>query len=66
MENASPAPQPTLPPQPNAPPRSDASAADAAMTTYVGLLAGWFDIGQLAAGRRLERAGVRGPLLNDP
>ena len=42
-----------------------ASAADAAMRTYVGYLAGWFDLGQLAAGRRLERGGVKKPLLTD-
>ncbi len=42
-----------------------AARADAAMAAYVGYLAGLFDIGQLAAGRRLSRAGVREPLLND-
>jgi hypothetical protein len=39
--------------------------ADSVMTAYVGYLAGWFEIGRLAAGRRLDRAGLRGPLLND-
>lgn len=35
------------------------------MRAYVGYLAGWFDLGQLAAGRRLERNGVDAPLLTD-
>jgi hypothetical protein len=35
------------------------------MRAYVGYLAGLFDIGQLAAGRRLERSGVHEPLLHD-
>ena len=47
------------------PPSDERDAADAAVTAYVGYLAGWFDIGQIAAGRQLERAGVREPLLND-
>jgi len=42
-----------------------ASAADAAMRAYIGYLAGWFDLGLLAAGRRLERSGVEKPLLTD-
>lgn len=45
--------------------RPPASPADAAMRAYVGLLAGWFDLGQLAAGRRLQRGGVEAPLLTD-
>jgi hypothetical protein len=45
--------------------RPASSAADAAMRAYVGYLAGWFDLGQLAAGRRLERNGVDAPLLTD-
>ena len=56
------APRPQAPDA--APPRAHA-AADAAMTAYVGFLAGWFDLGRLAAGRRLSRAGVQEPLLND-
>jgi len=42
-----------------------ASAADAAMRAYVCYLAGWFELGRLAAGRRLERSGVDAPLLTD-
>jgi hypothetical protein len=63
MDRASPSPapksQPTAPHAPNEPP------ADAAMKEYVGYLAGWFDLAQLAAARRLRRAGVRTSLLND-
>lgn len=55
---ADPALPPTLPP-----PAS--SAAEAVMRAYIGYLAGWFDLGQLAAGRRLERSGVKEPLLTD-
>lgn len=40
----------------SAPRKPDAAAADAAMTEYVGYLAGWFDLAQLAAGRRLGRS----------
>ncbi len=59
-------PAPTDRPQAqDATPAASATAADAAMTAYVGLLAGWFDIGRLAASRRLNRAGVHEPLLND-
>jgi len=47
------------------PPSDERDAADAAARAYVGYLAAWFDIGQLVAGRQLERAGVREPLLND-
>ncbi|HKR87655.1 MAG TPA: hypothetical protein VJS38_05720 [Phenylobacterium sp.] len=52
------------------PPRSVSEQAqvppvDQMMRAYVGYLAGWFDIAQLAAGRRLERSGVRRPLLSD-
>jgi len=42
-----------------------ASAADEAMRAYLCYLAGWFELGQLAAGRRLERCGVDAPLLTD-
>lgn len=49
----------------DAAPAAPATPADAAMTAYVGFLAGWFEIGRLAAGRRLSRAGVHEPLLND-
>ncbi len=67
MNRLSPAPAPPRPAELGAPepPRPPASAAEAAMTAYVGYLAGWFDIGRLAAGRRLTRAGVNTPLLND-
>jgi hypothetical protein len=58
------APQRTDPhPEPERPPQ--AARADAAMSAYVGYLAGWFEIGRLAAGRRLSRAGLDAPLLND-
>lgn len=56
--SAEPAPQLELAPPPS-------SAADAAMRAYVCYLAGWFDLGLLAAGRRLERSGVEAPLLTD-
>jgi len=46
-----------------APPPS--SAADEVMRAYVCYLAGLFELGQLAAGRRLERSGVDAPLLTD-
>ena len=49
----------------DATPMKTAAPADAAMTAYVGYLAGWFDIGRLAASRRLNRAGLHEPLLND-
>jgi hypothetical protein len=65
MDRASPSPalkpQSEEPPAPHAP----ASLADAVVKECVGYFAGWFDIGQLAAGRRLKRAGVRTSLLND-
>lgn len=56
-----------LAPPPEAPPQAapTEARADAALFEYVGYLAGWFDIGQIAAGRRLRRAGVREALLND-
>jgi len=53
---------------PSAEPRSfqtHSAIGDQVMRTYIGFLAGWFDLAQLAAGRRLERSGVRKPLLND-
>ena len=65
MEYASPSPVSSPEPAPPSEAREPASAAAAAMTEYVGYLAGWFDIGRLAAGRRLNRAGVRTSLLND-
>jgi hypothetical protein len=58
--SAAPRPRELMAPEPPKPP---SSAAEAAMTAYVGYLAGWFDIGRLAAGRRLSRGGVRDPLL---
>ena len=53
------------PPAQGPAPAEPRTEADAVMTAYVGFLAGCFDIGRLAAGRRLSRAGVRDPLLND-
>jgi hypothetical protein len=49
------------------PPRPAAryTTADDVMTAYVNLLAGCFQVGQLAAGRRLNRSGVHTNLLND-
>ena len=62
--------QPVSSPPPSAgskarPQSERAARADAAMNAYVGYLAGWFEIGRLAAGRRLNRAGLQEPLLND-
>jgi hypothetical protein len=62
MDSAVPFPRPTPPPEPR---RPQIPPAEQVMRDYVGYLAGWFDIGQLAAGRRLERSGVREPLLKD-
>jgi hypothetical protein len=56
-----PADRTTLEQQPPAP----ACTPDVVMTAYVGYLAGWFEIGRLAASRRLDRAGLSAPLLND-
>lgn len=74
MNQLSPPPSPTeTSPAEDAatPPRRESAAepahaaTDATLCAYVGYFAGWFDIGRLAASRRLDRAGVRAPLLND-
>jgi hypothetical protein len=57
--------QPVPAERPTVEPQSTRADADSVMTAYVGYLAGWFEIGRLAAGRRLDRAGLRSPLLND-
>lgn len=44
---------------------TEAPIVDQMIRAYVGFLAGMFDIGQLAAGRRLQRSGAREPLLHD-
>lgn len=63
MDIASPS---TVQPPPETKPRPAPSPSDAMMTAYVSYLAGCFEIAQLAAARRLARAGVHTPLLNDP
>ena len=64
-QSPSPAPKAGRKPRPEPRRQPEADAADAVMSAYVGYLAGWFDIAQLAAGRRLVRGGVRSALLND-
>lgn len=54
-----------LSPAPPVADQTQVQPVDQMMRTYVSYLAGWFDIAQLAAGRRLERSGVRKPLLGD-
>jgi hypothetical protein len=57
--------------RPEAPPGAPAPYASAATTAVqgdpvsacIGVFAGYFEIGRLAAARRLNRAGVREPLL---
>jgi hypothetical protein len=64
MDRTSPSPAPKSQPAPHEP-NEQPAAADAAMKEYVGYLASWFDLAQLAAARRLRRAGMRTSLLND-
>jgi hypothetical protein len=65
MNSVSPSPAPPPRSEPETPPRAPASPADAVFNAYVSYLAGCFELASLTAGRRLTRAGVRAPLLND-
>jgi hypothetical protein len=66
MDIASPSTeQPQSSPPPEATLRAAQSPSDAMMAAYIGYLAGYFEIGRLAAARRLARSGLHTPLLND-